>query len=242
MMIDISHVHQQFGAVTALDDLSLQVARGQVVALVGPSGAGKTTLLRLMTSYLFPSLGTVRIGGVDTKEDSLRVRKMIGYLPERDAVYPDMRVMEYLLFRSRLKGLTGRARHKKLRELVQRCGLIGLERALLGSLSKGETRRVLLADSLAGNPALLLLDEPTLGLDPLSAERMQLLIASPKDEGTVVFSTHDWREAETLASHVAVLHNGRLVAFDTPARLVADGGAADLRSAVMKLTGDKGAT
>ena len=241
-MIDISNVTQRFGAATALYDLSMQVERGQVVALVGPSGAGKTTLLRLMTSYLFPSVGMIRIGGVDTREDSLRVRQMIGYLPERDAVYPEMRVMEYLAFRAKLKGLTGRVRHKKLRELVQRCGLVGLERALMGSLSKGETRRVLLADSLAGNPALLLLDEPTLGLDPLSAERMQSFFTATGDDGTVVFSTHDWREAEALATRVAVLNNGRLVAFETPARLMADTGCGDLRQAVMKLTGDRGAT
>lgn len=219
----------------------MQVERGEVVALVGPSGAGKTTLLRLMSSYLFPTSGVVRIGGVDTREDSLRVRQMIGYLPERDAVYPEMRVLEYLAFRARLKGLTGRARHKKLRELVQRCGLGGLERAFMGTISKGETRRVLLADSLAGNPALLLLDEPTLGLDPLSAERVQSFFAAGGDKGTVVFSTHDWREAETLATRVAVLHNGRLAAFDRPARLIADAGATELKKAVMKLTGEKGA-
>jgi ABC-2 type transport system ATP-binding protein len=242
MMIDISHVTQRFGAVTALDDLSMQVERGEIVALVGPSGAGKTTLLRLMSSYLLPSLGSVRVGGVDTQEDSLRVRQMIGYLPEHDAVYPEMRVMEYLAFRARLKGLTGRARHKKLREVVQRCGLTGLERAFMGTLSKGETRRVLLADSLVGAPALLLLDEPTLGLDPLSAERMQSFFASTGEKGTVVFSTHDWHEAETLATRVVVLHDGHLVAFLPPARLLADTGAEDLKRAVMKLIGTKGAT
>ena len=240
MMVEISNVTQRFGAVTALSDLSLQVERGQVVALVGPSGAGKTTLLRLLSSYLFPSMGMVRINGVNTQENSLKVRQMIGYLPERDAVYPEMRVMEYLAFRARLKGLIGRARHKKLRELIQRCGLTGLERALMGSLSKGEARRVLLADSLVGGPALLLLDEPTLGLDPLSAERMQSLFASTGDDGTVVFSTHDWLEAETLATRVAVLQDGRLVAFEAPAKLLADTGAVDLKRAVMKLTGERG--
>ncbi len=242
MVIDISHVTQRFGATTALDDVSLQVKHGEVVALVGPSGAGKSTLLRLMTSYIFPTAGTVQIGGVDTQEDSIRVRRMIGYLPERDAVYPEMRVMEYLSFRARLKGLTGRARQKKLRELVQRCGLGGVERALMGSLSKGETRRVLLADSLAGHPLVLLLDEPTLGLDPMNAERIQSFFVAPKDEGAVVFSTHDWREAETLATRVAVLNAGRLVAFESPAKMMADSGTSDLRGAVMKLVGKRGET
>lgn len=239
-MIEVSHVTQRFGAVKALDDISLEVERGQIVALVGPSGAGKTTLLRLMSSFLFPSAGEVRLGGMDTRTQSLEVRRMVGYLPERDAVYPEMRVREFLAFRARLKGATGRPRQKRLRELVQRCGLKGLEGALMGNLSKGEVRRVLLAESMVGHPAVLLLDEPTMGLDPANAIKARSLVASAAQEGTVVLSTHDLDEAEALATRVAILNRGRLVAFDAPAVLVAATGGRDLRTAVVALTSREG--
>lgn len=239
-MIELSHVTQRFGRVTALSDVSLALDRGRIVALIGPSGAGKTTLLRLMAACLLPGEGTIRVDGVDTRADSRAVRRRVGYLPERDAVYPEMRVMEYLAFRARLKGLAGRARHKKLRELVGRCGLHGLENALLGNLSKGEARRVLLADSLSGTPPVVLLDEPTLGLDPANADRVRTLIAGAGAEGVVVFSTHDWNEARTLATHVAVLHRGRLVAYDTAAALTARTRAADFPAAVSALIAGEG--
>lgn len=241
IMIELSHVTQRFGRVAALADVSARLERGQVVALIGASGAGKTTLLRLMAACLLPTEGAIRVDGVDTRSDSRAVRRKVGYLPERDAVYPEMRVLEYLSFRARLKGLSGRARHKKLRELMARCGLQGLEGALLGNLSKGETRRVLLADSLSGTPPVLLLDEPTLGLDPANADRIRSLIAGAGAEGVVVFSTHDWSEAQSLASRVAVLHRGRLAAFDPPAALTARAHAEDFRSAVMALMARGGA-
>lgn len=240
-MIEISHVTQRFGGVTALADVSLRVDRSQVVALVGPSGAGKSTLLRLVSSCLLPSEGSIHVGGVETRADSREVRRMVGYLPERDAVYPEMRMMEYLTFRARLKGLAGRARHKRLRELAVRCGLRGMEGALLGNLSKGEVRRVLLADSLMGDPAVLLLDEPTLGLDPANAARVRSMVSAAGAESAVLFSTHDLGEAQALAARVAVLDHGRLVALDTPAGLMASTGAPDLRGAFHLLTAREGA-
>lgn len=222
-------------------DVSLRVDRSQVVALVGPSGAGKSTLLRLVSSCLLPTEGSIHVGGVETRVDSREVRRMVGYLPERDAVYPEMRLMEYLSFRARLKGLAGRARHKRLRELAVRCGLRGMEGALLGNLSKGEVRRVLLADSLMGNPAVLLLDEPTLGLDPANAARVRSMVSAAGAESAVLFSTHDLGEAQALAARVAVLDHGRLVAFDAPAGLMASTGAQDLRGAFHALTAREGA-
>ncbi len=227
-MICVDHIRQQFGRVAALRDVSFTIDRGEMVGLVGPSSAGKTTLLRVLSTYMTPTSGTVTINGVPVTEDSLRIRRMLGYMPEKDPIYPEMRVMEYLTFRAQLRGLSGRTRVKRLRELIGRCGLAGLERALMGKLSKGELRRVLLADCLAGDPELVLLDEPTLGLDPVNSQRIKASIAPMKGERTVVFSTHDMAEAESLCTRVMVLHQGQVVAFAPPADLILRHGVANL--------------
>lgn len=218
-MIEVENVTKQFGSFTALEGVSFCVERGEAVALIGASGAGKTTLLRILATYMTPTSGKVRLDGRDTVSDSLGVRRSVGYLMEKDAIYPEMRVMEYLTFRAKLRGLYGRTRVKRLREMVGRCGLSGLERALIGNLSKGEARRVLLADSLAGEPEVILLDEPTLGLDPVNVERIHALLASFKGHQTVLFSTHDMAVAESLGTRVMMLGRGRLLAFDSPANL-----------------------
>ncbi|MEI6563868.1 MAG: ABC transporter ATP-binding protein [bacterium] len=218
-MIEVENIKQKFGRVTALSGLSFQINRGEAIALVGPSGAGKTTLLRVLSTYMSPSSGKVLIGGQDVVSDSLRVRRLIGYMPEKDAIYPEMRVMEYLTFRARLRGLYGRTRVKRLREMIGRCGLAGLERALIGNLSKGEIRRVLLADCLSGEPEVILLDEPTLGLDPLNVERIHASISSLEGNRTLVFSTHDMAEAELLSSRVMILCRGVVAAFASPREL-----------------------
>jgi ABC-2 type transport system ATP-binding protein len=235
-MIEVSHVSQRFGGVTALDDVSLRIERGETIGLIGPSGAGKTTLFRLLACYMAPTEGTITIDGHATLNDSLAVRRSLGYLPEKDPIYGEMRVMEYLNFRARLKGLAGRARTKRLRELIGRCGLAGLERALMGRLSKGEVRRVLLADCLAGSPPLVLMDEPTLGLDPVNAERVRSVLARLAGEHTVIFSSHDMREAEVLCGRVVVMNRGRIAAAGAPAALVAGQGVSSLADAVSGLT------
>lgn len=234
-MIDVSHVEQHFGAVSALHDVCLTIGPGETVGLIGPSGAGKTTLLRLLAGYMAPTRGRVVIGGKNTLDDGLAARRLIGYLPEKDPIYGEMRVMEYLTFRARLKGLSGRARQKRLRELVGRCGLAGLERALMGKLSKGEVRRVLLADCLAGSPPVVLMDEPTLGLDPVNAERIHALLARLGGEHTLVFSSHDMREAAALCSRVIVLNRGRVAADGAPVALMAERGVDNLADVVVAL-------
>ncbi|MEI6165764.1 MAG: ABC transporter ATP-binding protein [bacterium] len=231
-MIDVENVMQQFGPVTALEGISFQIKRGESIALVGASGAGKTTLLRILSTYMAPTRGTVRIAEHDVVTDSLAVRRLIGYLPEKDAIYPEMRVMEYLTFRARLRGLYGRTRVKRLREMVGRCGLAGLERALMGNLSKGEVRRVLLADSLSGEPEVILLDEPTMGLDPMNVERIHALLSPMKGERTMIFSTHDMAEAEWLGSRIMILGKGRVLAFGSAAELVLQFGVRTLTEVV----------
>lgn len=241
-MILANQVAKRFGPVSALAGVSFRVERLEMVAVIGASGAGKTTLLRLLSTYMAPSSGYVEINGVDTVHDSLAVRRMLGYLPERDPVYPGMRVLEYLTFRAQLRGLSGRTRTKRIRELIGRCGLAGLERALMGGLSKGEVRRVLLADSLVGDPALVLLDEPTLGLDPLNGDRVRSAFMHLKGERTVLFSTHDMGEAAALASRVLILDRGRVAALGTPGDLLQRYQATDLGMVVKRIaTGGGGA-
>ena len=227
-MIVVHQLRQQFGRVTALSDLSFHIEKGEMIGLVGPSGAGKTTLLRVLATYMAPTSGSVMIGGHDVVAESLSVRRMVGYLPEKDPVYPEMRVMEYLAFRAKLRGLSGRTRTKRLRELIGRCGLAGLERALMGNLSKGEVRRVLLADCLVGEPEVLLLDEPTLGLDPVNGDRIRASFTLVKGERTGVFSTHDMVEAESLCTRVMILNRGTIAAFASPAELMQSRGVSTL--------------
>lgn len=233
-MIEAREISKSFGRLAAVDRLSFRVERGETVAVVGPSGAGKTTLLRLLGGYFAPTSGTLQVAGYAMTGDTLEARGRIGYLPEDDPVYPEMRVSEYLHFRAGLKGLGGRARTKRLRELVLRCGLAGLEAALMGRLSKGEARRVLLADAFVAEPEVLLLDEPTIGLDPDSAERVRALIGRQAAERTLLFSTHDMQEAERLATRVLVMVQGRKVAYDAPAALKAAAGAASLADVVLR--------
>jgi ABC-2 type transport system ATP-binding protein len=235
-MIDARDISKRFGRLTALGPFSFRLDGGETVALVGPSGAGKSTLLRLLAGYYRSNTGTIVVAGCDLAVDPLGARRAVGYLPEDDPVYPEIRVGEYLHFRARLKGLSGRARGKRMHELVLRCGLTGLERVAMAHLSKGETRRVLLADALLADPKVVLLDEPTMGLDPEAAERVRALMARSPGDRTLLFSTHDVGEAERLASRLMVLVQGRLAAFDTPAALKTATGAASLGEAVARLT------
>lgn len=238
-MIAVDHVSQRYGRVAALQDISLTIGRGEVVGLVGPSGAGKTTLLRLLAGFQVPAHGTVTIGGHSTARESLAARKLIGYLPEKEPVYAEMRVAEYLSFRAGLKGLAGRMRTKRLREVIGRCGLAGLEQALLGGLSKGEVRRVLLADCLAGAPPVLLMDEPTMGLDPINTARIRAWLAHLRGEHTLVLSSHDMAEAQSLCDRVVVLNRGHLLADAGPGALMAAQGVSNLVDAVTRLVTER---
>ena len=234
-MIEVSGVEKRFGRVLALDRVSFGIGQGEVVGLVGASGAGKTTLLRLLACYFMPTQGSIRIGGLDSRSDSMAIRRMTGYMPEKDPVYPEMRVLEFLNYRSRLKGMTGRRRLRRIRELIARCSLVGLERALIRGLSRGEIRRVLVADCLAANPALVLMDEPTLGLDAWTAGRIRSLMGRGSEERTIVFASHDMDEVESLCDRVLVMNTGRVVADAAPAGLKARFGVPRLADAVALL-------
>ena len=221
-MIEVVKLRKCFGRAVALDGVSFRVERGERVALLGPNGAGKTTLLRILACYLPPSSGRVQVAGVDPASDSMAIRRITGYLPETTPLYPEMRVGEFLRLRARIKGVGWRDRPKRVREALQRCGLRELEGALLGRLSKGEARRVLVADCLLGAPEVLLLDEPTLGIDAVQSEAIRTLIGALDPQPTMLMATHDLAEARALCTRVLILVHGRLAAGG-PARELLDG-------------------
>ena len=194
----------------AVEDLSLAVARGEVLALLGVNGAGKSTALKLLAGVLAPHAGRVRIAGVDLQQHPGAARASIGYLPERPPLYPDLTVREYLDFVARLRGLPGATRRAAVDAALQRCDVVHVARRLCAALSKGEQQRVGLAQAIVHDPPVLLLDEPTSGLDPVQAARLRALVAELAPTRAIVLSTHQLPEAQRCATHVAMLHEGRL--------------------------------
>lgn len=219
-MIQVVHLTKRFGGKTAVNDLSFEVGRGEIVGLLGPNGAGKTTTMRILSCFLTPTSGSVAIGGMDVFHDSLDVRRLIGYLPENTPLYEDMRVNEYLCYRGRLKGLGGKKLRARLDEVVSLCGLTQERRSIIGRLSKGYRQRVALADSLIHDPELLILDEPTLGLDPNQIRHIRALIMSFAPRRTVLLSSHILTEIEMVCKRALIMDQGRIVASDTPETLI----------------------
>ena len=217
--IDVSHVTKRYDAVTALHDVSFDVQPGEVMGFLGPNGAGKTTALRILTGMLSPTEGTVRIDGLDVAAESLEVRRRIGYLPEHVALYPELRVREYLAYRARIKGVPARERRGRIQAALEQCALGDVSRSLIGRLSKGYRQRVALSDCLIGKPLILILDEPTVGLDPHQIRQTRELITQLGRTTTILLSTHILPEVEMLCHRVTIIDKGRIVAVDTPSQL-----------------------
>lgn len=220
-MIEVKHLVKRFGRTLAVNDISFDVARGEIVGFLGPNGAGKTTTMRVLSSFFPATSGTVRVAGYDVATHSVEVRQRIGYLPENFPVYPEMRVEEYLNYRGQLKGLFGRRLRMRLEDVLEQCALGEARRTVLGVLSRGYRQRVGLADSLLSEPELLILDEPTLGLDPRQIRQMRDLIRGLSDRHTVLLSSHILPEVEAVCRRVLIMNRGRIVASDTPAALAA---------------------
>lgn len=218
-MIHVAHLTKRYPGRVAVDGVSFDVARGEVVAFLGPNGAGKSTTLRILAGYLPASAGEVTVAGFDVAQDSLEVRRRIGYLPENCPLYPEMRVDEYLRFRARLKGVRGRRVRARVEEVKALCGLGDVGRRIIGQLSKGFRQRVGLAESLVHEPDLLILDEPTIGLDPIQIRQVRELIGQLVNRHTILLSTHILSEAEAVCQRVLIIDRGRIAASDTPARL-----------------------
>ena len=215
-MIKVDHLVRRYGSHTVLDDISLEVQRGEVVGLLGPNGAGKTTTMRVLSGFLPPTSGEVLIGGYDVVTRSLDARRRIGYLPENAPLYPELRVLEYLADRARLKGLHGRRRRRGVQKVLSLCGLEDVRKRIIGQLSKGYRQRVGLADSLIGDPELLILDEPSLGLDPNQRRDLRDLIRRLGADHTVLLSSHLLTEVEAICDRTIIIHEGHVVASDTP--------------------------
>jgi ABC-2 type transport system ATP-binding protein len=210
-MIQVERLCKRFGSVDAVARLSFQVGKGEIVGLLGPNGAGKTTTMRILTSYLAPTSGRAVLAGHDVLADPLGVRRSIGYLPENVPLYPEMRVLEYLRFRCRLKDVPRSRRRVAVAEAVERCGLGDVEDRILGHLSRGYRQRVGLAEALLHRPEILILDEPTSGLDPLQILGVRSLIRELGEQHTILVSTHIMPEVEAVCRRVIILARGRIV-------------------------------
>jgi len=224
-VISVSHLTRRFGDFTALDDVSFEVAKGEVVGFLGPNGAGKTTTLRILAGYLPATSGTVRVAGFDVLRQSIEVRRRIGYLPEAVPLYREHRVVEMLEFQARLHGLSRDDTKRRIGEVLEKVGLTDRRRDLVGHLSRGLRQRAGLAVALLPNPEVLILDEPTSGLDPLQRIEVRALIQQLTTRHTVILSSHILPEIEATCPRVLIVHEGRLVADGTHAQLVRSHGS-----------------
>jgi ABC-2 type transport system ATP-binding protein len=214
-MIRVDHLSKYYGPIKAVDDISFQVAKGEIVGFLGPNGAGKSTTLRILTSYLPATSGIATVAGFDIMTQSMEVRENIGYLPQAVPIYPEMRVEEYLAYRAKLKGVDRAVRGRRIERSLERCRAREVRRRLIGTLSNGYRQRVGLADALLHDPPLLILDEPTAGLDPLQIRETLQTIRDLAGQHTVLLSTHILSEVEAICSRVIIISRGR-IGLDSP--------------------------
>jgi ABC-2 type transport system ATP-binding protein len=218
-MIEVQQLTKRYGRHAAVDNVSFTVARGEIVGLLGPNGAGKSTIMRVLACYLPAHSGSVRVGGWDVFGQADEVRRRIGYMPENNPLHLDLRVREYLKFRARLKGLGVAASRDRVDAVTEQCGLTEVGRRIIGTLSKGYRQRVGLADALVHEPELIILDEPTIGLDPHQLRAVRQLIKELSPRHTVLISSHILHEVEMTCQRVLILLQGRILAADTTERL-----------------------
>src|SRR6516165_2833066 len=220
-MIIVKELTKRYAHTVAVDHISFEVAKGQIVGFLGPNGAGKTTTMRILTCFLPPSAGTASVAGFDVLEHPLEVKRRIGYLPETPPIYPEMETVEYLKFVGKLKGLSAADLQKRLDYVCDRCAIADVKQKLLGKLSKGYQQRVGLAQAIIHNPDVLILDEPTAGLDPKQIIETRELIRGLAGDHTILLSTHILPEVEQTCQRVVIINKGRVVAVDTPDNLTA---------------------
>ncbi len=218
-MIEVDSLTKRYGRATAVDGISFKVERGEILGFLGPNGAGKTTTMRILTCYLPPTEGRATVAGHDVFREPMEVKKRVGYLPETPPLYPDMEVGEYLDFCARIKGVPAAERKNRVADAVEKCRVGDVRGKLIAKLSKGYRQRVGLAQAILHNPDVLILDEPTAGLDPKQIIEMRELIKALAGSHTVVLSTHILPEVSMTCGRVVIINKGRVVAEDTPENL-----------------------
>jgi ABC-2 type transport system ATP-binding protein len=214
-MIEVFNLTKRYAGHTAIERLSFTVGRGEIVGFLGPNGAGKSTTMRILACFMPATSGTVRVAGFDVFHEGDEVRHRIGYMPENNPLHADMRVREYLRFRSRLKGLSRARSRERVAVVMEQCGLTDVSRKIIAQLSKGYRQRVGLADALVHEPELIILDEPTIGLDPHQIRSVRQLIKGLGGKHTVLISTHILPEVEMTCNRVLILHQGKILAADS---------------------------
>ena len=218
-MIEVEHLTKRYGQVTAVSDISFQVNKGEILGFLGPNGAGKTTTMRVLTGYMPPTEGRAKIAGFDVMDQPLEAKRRTGYLPETPPLYPEMTVREYLDFVAKIKGVAPRDRAARVQQVMGRTWIADMAQRACGKLSKGYRQRVGLAQALIHNPDVLILDEPTAGLDPKQIIETRRLIKELAGDHTIVLSTHILPEVSQTCQRVVIINKGRLVAVDTPDNL-----------------------
>jgi ABC-2 type transport system ATP-binding protein len=218
-LIEVEHLTKSYGQARAVNDISFQVEKGEILGFLGPNGAGKTTTMRVLTGYLPASSGTARIAGYDVFEQSMEVRKRIGYLPETPPLYPDMSVGDYLAFVARIKGVPSGDINRRMEEAMRMANITDKRYELIKRLSRGYKQRVGIAQAIVHNPDVVILDEPTVGLDPNQIKEVRHLIKGLAGEHTIILSTHILPEVEMTCDRVVIINRGRIVAVDTTENL-----------------------
>jgi ABC-2 type transport system ATP-binding protein len=237
-MIEVSGLYKRYGRTTAVDGVSFTVQKGEILGFLGPNGAGKTTTMRILTCYLPPTEGTAKVAGFDVFEDPMEVKRRVGYLPETPPLYPDMDVETFLNFVAKIKGVAPKDRATRVGDAIEKCKVGDVRRTLIGRLSKGYRQRVGLAQAILHNPDVLILDEPTAGLDPKQIIETRQLIKDLGGEHTIILSTHILPEVSMTCGRIVIINKGRVVAEGTPDDLTHRlRGAAALR---VEVRGDTG--
>jgi len=218
-VIEVQNLTKYYGNHPALLDVTFSAKRGEILGFLGPNGAGKTTAMRILTCFLPPSSGGARIAGYDIFDDSIEVRKRIGYVPENVPLYGDLSVSKYLALVAKLKGMNGRKKGGRLDEVMEECGIFDVKNRTIGKLSKGYRQRVGIAQALINDPEVLILDEPTVGLDPRQIIEIRGLIQNLSGQRTIILSTHILPEASLLCQRIIIINKGKLITDDTPENL-----------------------
>ncbi|HYA04153.1 MAG TPA: ABC transporter ATP-binding protein, partial [Syntrophobacteria bacterium] len=247
--IDVENLTKLYGPLSALHHVSFRVEQGEIVGFLGPNGAGKTTAMRILTCFIPPTSGTARVAGLDCQEHPLEVRTKIGYLPENVALYSDMTVRRFLMFAVAAKGVPRARRRQAVNRVMETCNITEVEKRVIGHLSKGYRQRIGIAQALLNDPPILILDEPTIGLDPGQIVEIRTLVKELGGERTIMLSSHILPEVSQICERILIINRGQIVATDTPAnlttqlrrtlevRLHVDGPEAEIKEAIGAVEG-----